>query len=303
MRIDLQTWNRACTSLGWQGPTSDSLWEHLGGGSIQDLQWEFVYRTIMSVGWTGEHAEVLWRTLAAHTAPVPPAPDTLAKPPETPAEQIVEVVGRSDAPPAPWERNAAELDMLAVEPEKKKRVKKEKKAKAPREKKERQPLDLGDAPKRAGAAAIDGVIVVVLGYITTFIVQFLSTKPTPPSILLGMTKNPDLMQSIQSGLVMTILAGVYFFFTMKREDRPGESLGKQVMGLRVVNPGGGPFDAQLILVRQALGVVLIPWFLMWAFNVYLMPGVGFIVLVVLLLLSLRGMGIQDRLAKTEVQEV
>jgi len=297
IHINHPTWNQACTSLGWQGPNADSLWEHLGGGQAQDLTWEMVYRTIMSVGWTGEHAEVLWKTLAAHTAPVPPAPETVTVPePETPAEQIVEVVGRSDALPAPWERNVAlEEPLMETTEGRPKKAKKEKAAKTAKPRKDKDPLDLGLAPKRLAAAAVDGVIIAALGYLATMVAG------VKLGVLLGTTKG-DPIDSLKAGVAMTLLAGLYFMFTMRRDSNPGQSLGKQLMQLAVVRQDGGVLDLETVLKREVLGVVFIPWLAMWGINSYLMAPIGFGALAILLLVTLRGRGVQDMLAATDVQE-
>jgi uncharacterized RDD family membrane protein YckC len=307
LHIEKTTWDSALGSLGWQGPIGDSLWAHFGGGTSQDLTWELVYRTIMSVGWTQDHAEVLWKAVAAHMVPVPPEPTTIQ--PEEPAainpvEQIVQVAAQTEVQQAPWERQVME-DPLA-EPEKQEKPKKSKgksaKAAKPakpakeKSKKEFNAPDLGLAPKRLIAALVDGFIVVALGFVSS---MALGLKPAD---MVGKSvAGADITKVLMAGVLMSLLAGAYFVFTMKRPDYLGQSLGKQIMGIKVVRQDTDPVDPRTIIMRQVVGAVLLPWLVLWQVNNYLSP-VGYLALVVFLLLSLRGRGVTDLVASTEVIE-
>jgi len=296
------TWDAALGSLGWHGPIGDSLWENFGGGSSQDLNWTLVYRTVMSFGWTQQHAEALWKALAAHSVPVPPEPTTIQADEHIqldPVEQIVQVASQTEVPSAPWERQVIEDPLeepvKQEKPRRKQKSSKEPKAAKPaRTKKEFKAPEMGIVPKRLAAVAIDGIIVIALGFVASMALGL------QPSDMLGKAaEGVDITNVLLAGLLMSALSGAYFILTMKRPDYLGQSVGKQVMGLKIVRQDTDPVDPRTVIMRQVVGAVLLPWLILWQANNIMYP-VGYLALAVLLLVSLRGRGVPDMIASTEV---
>lgn len=308
VHIEKTTWDLSMHSLGWQGPIGDSLWEHFGGGPGQDLNWEIVYRTIMSVGWTAQHAETLWKSLAAHNIPVPPEPSIVQADGDeetSPVEQIAQVAAKTEAATAPWERGTVE-DPLEQETEKKKtkapkapkvpKATRQKKAKEPKAKKSLPSPDLGMVPKRLMATVIDAVVVVALAFGAS---TALGVKPMDMVGKVG--AETDITKVLMAGLLTSLLSAAYFWLTMKRPDRTGQSLGKQIAGLKVVRQDTDPIDPRTIIMREMVGATLLPWLVLWQGNTMAAPA-GYVVLAIMLLLVLRGKGIPDLVASTEVVE-
>lgn len=298
--IQKTTWDSALASLGWSGPIGDSLWEHFGGGVRQDLSWELTYRTVMSVGWTQNHAEVLWKALAAHSVPVPPEPTVVQADPSAvpePAEQIAQIATQNEAPLAPWERQTTEDPLEEPQPKAKKaKPAKAAKAKPPKAKREFKAPEMGIVPKRLVAALVDGAVVVALGFVASMAVGI-----KPMDMLGKAAAGVDITNVLLAGVLMSVLAGVYFVLLMKRPERIGQSLGKQIVGIKVVRQDTDPIDPRTIVMRQVVGVVLLPWLILWQANNIMYP-LGYLALAVLLLVSLRGRGVPDLVASTEVVE-
>lgn len=100
-------------------------------------------------------------------------------------------------------------------------------------------------------------------------------------------------------LTVTAVMLLYFSWSMRRPSAPGQSLGKQLFSLRVVCSDGSPVSARQVLLRQGLGVVLLPWLVVWGLNLLIWPlglAAGFL----MLLLSAWGVGLADRAAQTKV---
>jgi uncharacterized RDD family membrane protein YckC len=60
---------------------------------------------------------------------------------------------------------------------------------------------------------------------------------------------------LAAGLVVAVAAwALYYLFTMLRPERPGQTLGKQLAGVRVVRTDGTPLTAGHVFMRQIVVV-------------------------------------------------
>jgi uncharacterized RDD family membrane protein YckC len=90
-------------------------------------------------------------------------------------------------------------------------------------------------PLRAGAAVIDGLILAVpINVLSYVLVLALGTIGTFLSL-------PLMFAPI-----------AYYIFTMTRPTNPGQTIGKQVLGIKVIRDDGGPIDISAVLMREVV---------------------------------------------------
>ncbi|MBE2314866.1 RDD family protein [Solirubrobacter sp. CPCC 204708] len=102
---------------------------------------------------------------------------------------------------------------------------------------------------RVGAAILDALMVIAVW------LALLATVGIG-AVLVGAA-----LQGIATGLLLMLAGGVYYVGTMTRPgDRNGQTLGKQVSGLRVVRDDGKPIAIGTVLAREVLFKGFAWWF-------------------------------------------
>lgn len=265
LSISYPQWEQTLTDIGWGSPYPQELWARLGGGEALILEKERVYELTASLGWSPEHASMLWKAVEAASSPLTP--------PTAPAE--------ANRPAMPWE------SVPAPEPAERQSPKK---LSVPKP----SGVDLTAAFRRLAASLVDGLVFLAA------LLAVCQLGKLPVAAALGKDGPGDLkLQLLLAVVTVTAVMLLYFSWSMRRPAHPGQSLGKQLLSLRVVCSDGSPVSSRQVLLREGVGVVLVPWIVAWGLNMALWP-LGSLAAVAFLFASLLGLGLADRIAKTKV---
>ena len=104
-------------------------------------------------------------------------------------------------------------------------------------------VPLADYGPRAGAALIDWLIVGVATFVIYLILSAIALSGDAAAIAVGLV----------SLVAWVGVFAVYYIVTMNRTgENNGQTVGKQVLGIRVVQETGAPMDTGRIVIREVL---------------------------------------------------
>jgi len=271
--VNQQQWEQAFHSLGWNTPLPEQTWNKLGGGPGQNLDWATVHGLISSIGWSEKHAETLWLKIQEITATATPAaPMTIAEP----------LLGAPPAPPLhqpsadPWNapQPSVPADPWGAQPSVSTPAPQDPWGNQQTASQWGNPVagPAGAAMKPAGwwnrlfgyiaDNFILGIVTlpaVLIGVVLLDGVASGQKDPVTGKVAISSVDVPQLMFGllIASSMYLAIFFGYQVFTQVRRGiSHSGETLGKQIVSVRVVKQNGSPVDTRAVLMRELVGKTL-----------------------------------------------
>ena len=262
LQVTYLQWEQSLAGLGWKSPYPETLWGQLGGGEAQMVSPAKVAELVSAQGWTAQHADSIW---AAVQSPQPTAQASVQ--PAVPLAQM------------PWESASVpeQISEIPAKPADEKKPSKRMPSLSP--------LFL----RRLGASLIDALVFAAA------LLLVCKLGKIPLKLALGGQSPGSLsMQMLLCFVTVSAIMVLYFSWSMRRSAHQGQSIGKQLMKLRLLSQSGQQLATSKLLLRQGILIVAAPWLMAWVLNQLLWPA-GFVAAAFLLLASCAGYSLADRI--------
>ena len=262
VQVTYLQWEQSLAGLGWKSPYPETLWGQLGGGEAQMVSPAKVAELVSAQGWTAQHADSIW---AAVQSPQPTAQASVQ--PAVPLAQM------------PWESASVpeQISEIPTKPADEKKPSKRMPSLSP--------LFL----RRLGASLIDALVFAAA------LLLVCKLGKIPLKLALGGQPPGSLsMQMLLCFVTVSAIMVLYFSWSMRRSAHQGQSIGKQLMKLRLLSQSGQQLATSKLLLRQGILIVAAPWLMAWVLNQLLWPA-GFVAAAFLLLASCAGYSLADRI--------